>query len=131
MVCVSNDPAVQHPSAQNTSRTSGRQLADVLGTIVLLVAHFLFFGATIMVLGLLVMTTDPCGYQKCGDPAWLDRAMNLNLWAGGAILFADVLVTVMRLVRQRVAWVVPLIGCIAQVAVAFGAAAMESLAGPV
>jgi hypothetical protein len=131
MVCVSNDPAVQHPSAQNTSRSSGRQLADVLGTIVLLVAHFLFFGATIMVLGLLVMTTDPCGYQKCGDPAWLDRAMNVNLWAGGAILFADVVITVIRLVRQRVAWVVPLIGCIAQLAVAFGAAAMESLAGPV
>jgi hypothetical protein len=131
MVCVSNDPAVQHPSAQNTSRSSDRQLADVLGTIVLLVAHFLFFGATIMVLGLLVMTTDPCGNQKCGDPAWLDRAMNVNLWAGGAILFADVVITVIRLVRQRVAWVVPLIGCIAQLAVAFGAAAMESLAGPV
>jgi hypothetical protein len=131
MVCVSNDPAVRHPSAQNTSRSSGRQLADVLGTIVLLVAHFLLFGATIMVLGLLVMTTDPCGYQKCGDPAWLDRAMNVNLWAGGAILFADVAIAVIRLVRQRVAWVVPLIGCIAQLAVAFGAAAMESLAGPV
>ena len=86
----------------------------------MLVAHFLLFGATIVLLGLLVMTTDPCGYQKCGDPAWLDRAMNLNLWAGGAILFADVLVTLIRLVRQRVAWVVPLIGCIAQLAVAFG-----------
>jgi hypothetical protein len=97
MVCVPNYPAVQHPSAQNTSRSSGRQLADVLGTIVLLVAHFLFFGATIMLLGLLVMTTDPCGYQKCGDPAWLDRAMNVNLWAGGAILFADVVITVIRL----------------------------------
>jgi hypothetical protein len=44
-------------------------------------------------------------------------------------LFADVLVTLFRLVRQRVAWVVPLIGCIAQLAVACGAAAMESLAG--
>jgi hypothetical protein len=127
MVCVSTDPAVQHPSAQN----SGRQLADVLGTIVLLVAHFLLFGATIVLLGLLVMMTDPCGYQKCGDPAWMDRAMNLNLWAGGAILFADVLVTLIRLVRQRVAWVVPLIGRVAQLAVAFGTAAMESLAGPV
>jgi hypothetical protein len=84
MVCVSNDPAVQHQSAQN----SGRQLADVIGTIVLLAAHFLLFGATIVLLGRLVMMTDPCGYQKCGDPAWLDRAMNLNLWAGGAILFA-------------------------------------------
>lgn len=124
---MSTDPAVQHPSAQN----SGRQLSDVLGTIVLLVAHFLLFGATIVLLGLLVMMTDPCGYQKCGDPAWMDRAMNLNLWAGGAILFADVLVTLIRLVRQRVAWVVPLIGRVAQLAVAFGAAAMESLAGPV
>jgi len=131
MVCVSNDPAVQHPSAQNTSRSSGRQLRDVLGTIVLLVAHFLFFAGTFAVLGLLVMGTDSCGYQKCGDPAWLDRAMNVALWAGGAFLFLDVLVTVVRLVRQRVAWVVPLIGCIAQLAVAVGAAAMESRAGPV
>jgi hypothetical protein len=131
MVCVSNDPAVQYPSALNTSRSSGRQLADVSGTIVLLVAHFLFFSATIVVLGLLVMGTDSCGYQKCGDPAWLDRAMNLALWAGGAVLFVDVLVTVIRLVRHRVAWVVPLIGCVAQLAVALGAAAMELQAGPV
>ncbi len=77
------------------------------------------------------MTTDSCGYQKCGDSAWLDRAMYLALWAGGAFLFVDVLVTVIRLVRQRVAWVVPLIGCIAQLAVALGAAAIKSQAGPV
>ena len=131
MACVSNNPAVQHPSAQNTGRGSGRHLADVIGTIVLLVVHFLLFGATIMVLGMLVMITDPCAYRKCGDPAWLDRAMNLNLWAGGALLFVDVLVTVTRLVRQRVAWVVPQIGCVAQLAVAVGAAAMGSMAGPV
>jgi hypothetical protein len=46
-------------------------------------------------------------------------------------LFVDVLVTVIRLVRRRVAWVVPLIGCIAQLIVALGAAAMELQAGPV
>jgi hypothetical protein len=132
MVGVSiNDPAAQHASAPDASRSSGRQLAEVLGTIALLVVHFLLFGGTITVLGLLVMSTDPCGYQKCGDPAWLDRAMNLASWAGGAILFADVVVTLIRLVRKRVAWFVPLIGCIAQLALAFGAAAMESLAGPV
>ncbi|HEY9305317.1 MAG TPA: DUF6264 family protein [Mycobacterium sp.] len=125
---MSNDPAAQHPSAQHTS---GRRLADVNVTIVLLVAHFIFFTATFTVLGLMVMTTDSCGYQKCGDPVWLDRAMHLALWAGGAFLFLDVLVTVIRLVRQRVAWVVPLIGCIAQLAVALGAAAMEMQAGPI
>jgi len=43
---VSNDPAEQHPSAQSVSHNSGRQLADVLGTIALLVAHFVFFTAT-------------------------------------------------------------------------------------
>jgi hypothetical protein len=131
MVWVSNDPAVQYPSAQNTSRSSGRQLADVLGTIALLFAHFIFFTATLTVLGVMVMGTDSCAYQKCGDPAWLDRAMQLALGAGGAFLVVDVLVAVIRLVRQRVAWIVPLIGCIAQLAVAFGAAAMELQAGPV
>ena len=128
---MSNDPAVQQPPVQNVSRNSGRQLADVLAAIVLLIAHFVFFTATLPVVGLMVMGTDSCGYQKCGDPAWLYRAMNLALWAGGAFLVLDVLVTVIRLVRQRIAWVVPLIGCIAQLAVALGATAMEWQAGPV
>ncbi len=112
-------------------RSSGRQVADVLGTIALLIAHFVFFTATFVGLGLMVMLTDSCGYQKCGDPAWLDRwRMYLALWAGGAFLFVDVLVTVIRLVRQRVAWVVPLLGCVAQLAVALAAAAMALQAGP-
>jgi hypothetical protein len=129
MVCVStNDPPAQAPSG---SRRSGRQLTDALVTIALLVVHFLLFGATITVLGLGVMITDPCGSQKCGDPVWLDRAMNLALWAGGALLLADAGVTVIRLVRKRVAWFVPLIGCIVQLVLAVGAVAMESLAGPV
>ncbi|HUB55525.1 MAG TPA: hypothetical protein VMB04_10230 [Mycobacterium sp.] len=115
----------------NARRSSGRHLADVLGTIALVVAHFVFFTATFVGLGLMVMITDSCGSQKCGDPAWLDRAMNLALWVGGAFLFLDVLVTVIRLVRQRVAWVVPLLGCVAQLAVALGAAVMELQAGPV
>jgi hypothetical protein len=115
----------------NVSRSSGRQLANVLGPIALLVAHFVLFTATFVGLGLMVMITDSCGSQKCGDPAWLDRAMDLALWAGGAFLVLDVLLTVIRLVRQRVAWVVPLLGCVAQLAVALGAAAMAWQAGPV
>ncbi|HWF70111.1 MAG TPA: hypothetical protein VG187_11190 [Mycobacterium sp.] len=43
---MSNDPAVQYPSAQNTSRSGGRQLADVIGTVALLFAHFIFFTPT-------------------------------------------------------------------------------------
>ena len=45
-------------------------------------------------LGLFVMGTDPCGSVKCGDPAWIDRAMWLGMWAGAAILIADFVVAV-------------------------------------
>lgn len=127
---MSNDPVVRQSPAPSASRNSGRQLADVLGTVALLIAHFVLFSASYMMLGLMVMGTDACAYQKCGDEAWLTRAINLGLWGGGLILLTDLLITLIRLVRQRVAWFVPLIGCIAQLALAFGAAAMESLAGP-
>jgi hypothetical protein len=125
-----HDQAAPHASVQDTGPRRGRQVADVAATIVLLVVHFLLFGATIMVLGLLVMTTDACAYQSCGDPVWLDRAINLGIWAGIVVFFLDVWVTLVRLIRKRLAWFVPLLGCVAQLALALGAAAMESLAGP-
>ena len=114
----------------NVSRSSGRQLANVLGTIALLVAHFVFFTATFVGLGLMVMITDSCGPRKCGDPAWLDRAMYLAVWAGGAFLFLDVLLTVIRLVRQRLAWVVPLLGCVAQFGSGLGGSGDGIAGGP-
>jgi hypothetical protein len=46
-------------------------------------------------------------------------------------LIADFVVAVYLLVRQRVAFFVPIVGCVAQVALGIGAVAMESLAGPV
>lgn len=97
----------------------------------LLVVHGGLFAATYVLLGLLVMSTDPCGYQKCGDPAWIDRAMNLNIWAGAALLVIDIAVAVVLLVRRKRAFFVPIIGCMAQVALAVAAATMELRAGPV
>lgn len=97
----------------------------------LLVVHGGLFAATYVLLGLLVMSTDPCGYQKCGDPAWIDRAMNLNIWAGATLLVIDIAVAVVLLVRRKRAFFVPIIGCLAQVALAVAAAAMELRAGPV
>jgi hypothetical protein len=141
-----NDPTAQDPLAEdalaedalaedalahNTSGARNSRLASVVASI-LLTVHVLLFGATIMMVGLLVMITAPCsGPQRCRDPAWIDRALTLSLWAGGAMLFADLAVAVLRLARQRVAWFVPVIGCVAQLALALGAAAMGSLAGPV
>jgi hypothetical protein len=68
---------------------------------------------------------------KCGDPAWVVRAMKLGIWAGAAILIADFVIAVYLLVRRKVAFFVPIVGCVAQVGLAIGAAAMESLAWPV
>jgi hypothetical protein len=105
--------------------------ADIAATLVLLTVHVFLLAATVALLALLVMGTDSCGAVKCGDPAWIDRAMLLGIWAGAAILIADFVVAVYLLMRRKVAFFVPIIGCVAQVGLAIGAAAMESLAGPV
>jgi hypothetical protein len=126
---------IDDPTAQDaaTTTTEGRRAstADIVATLVLLVIHGGLYGATFVVLGLLVMSTDPCSYQKCGDPAWIDRAMNVGTWGGAAVLVVDVVVAVYLLVRKRRAFFVPIIGCVAQVALAAAAAAMELRAGPV
>ena len=110
---------------------STRRPADVAATIVLLIVHGSLLGATAVLLGLFVMVTDPCGSVRCGDPAWIDRAMMLGVWSGVAVLVADLAVAVYLLARRRTAFFVPIIGCVAQVALAVGAAAMEWMAGPV
>lgn len=126
---------IDDPTAADAATTTaeGRQVStpDIVATLVLLVIHGALYGASFVVLGLLVMSTDPCGYQKCGDPAWIDRAMNLGTWGGAALLIADVVVAVYLLVRRRRAFFVPIIGCVAQVALAALAVAMELRAGPV
>lgn len=105
--------------------------ADLAATLVLLVLHGFLYGATFGVLGLMVMTTDPCGSVKCGDAAWIDRAMTLATWAGGVVLLLDAVIAGYLLIRRRRAFFVPIIGCVAQAGLAVGAVAMELQAGPV
>ena len=129
-----DDPAMQDALTQYNRHgpsSRGSRTADIASTIVLLMVHAFLWAATGALLGLFVMVTDPCGYQRCGDPAWIDRAMWLGLGAGGVIVVADLVLAVSRLARRRLAVFVPLIGCAAQLALGIGAAAMEMLAGPV
>jgi hypothetical protein len=114
---------------QHSARRASR--ADVVVTILLLAAHGFLVAMTIGLLGLLVMGTDPCAYQNCGDPAWINRAMAVGLGGGAAVFVLTLVVAVRRLAGRRTAFFVPLIGCAAQVGLAIAAAAMESLAGPV
>lgn len=126
-----DEPATQDVATTNPAVGQRSNTVDIVATLILLVIHGGLYGATFVVLGLLVMSTDPCGYQKCGDPAWIDRAMNLGTWGGAALLVIDIVIAVYLLVRQKRAFFVPIIGCLAQVALAIGAVAMELQAGPV
>ncbi|OBB88588.1 hypothetical protein A5760_24455 [Mycobacterium colombiense] len=126
-----DEPAATGAATTMTTASPRGSTADIVATSVLLVIHGGLYAASFVLLGLLVMTTDPCGSRKCGDPAWIDRAMNLGTWGGAALLVVDIVVAVYFLVRQRRAFFVPLIGCVAQVALALGAVAMELQAGPV
>lgn len=126
-----DEPATQDVATTNPAVGQRSNTVDIVATLILLVIHGGLYGAAFVVLGLLVMSTDPCGYQKCGDPAWIDRAMNLGTWGGAALLVIDIVIAVYLLVRQKRAFFVPIIGCLAQVALAIGAVAMELQAGPV
>lgn len=129
-----DDPAMQDALAQyngQAPKTRCGRPADVVGTIVLLVVHAFLWAATGALLGLFVMVTDPCGYQRCGDPAWIDRATWLGVGAGGIVFVAGLAVAITRLARHRTAFFVPLIGCVAQLALGVGGVAMEWQAGPV
>ena len=110
---------------------SNGRTADIVATIALLIVHGFLWAATGALLGLLVMVTDPCDYQRCGDPAWIDRAMWVGLGAGVAVGIVDLVFAIRRLVQRKTAFFVPLIGCAAQLALGAGAAGLEMLAGPV
>lgn len=126
-----DDPETHDAMAAHTGSSRRGLAVDRTATLVLLAAHAFLVAATLGVLGLFVMVTDPCGYRKCGDPAWISRAMVLGLGGGAAIFVATLVVAVRRLARTRTAYFVPLIGCLAQIGLAVGAAALETLAGPV
>ncbi|MEB3970264.1 DUF6264 family protein [Mycobacterium ulcerans] len=126
-----DDLAPVHTGGAGSCRAKAHRAVNVTLTIALLVLHAFLFVVTMLVLGLLVMGTDPCGYQTCGDPSWVDKAIGLGFWGGIVIFLADLIISVYRLARHNVAFVVPIIGCVAQLTLGIGAAAMESLAGPV
>jgi hypothetical protein len=104
---MADDQAVQTAPAP-PDHHSNRRVADVAGTSVLVIALLVLYGASFTMLGLMVMGTDACAYQRCGDQAWLNRALLLAGWGGGAILALTAAATLYRLVRNRPAWFVPL-----------------------
>jgi hypothetical protein len=108
-----------------------RVTGDEVATVLLFVAHLGAFGIGFFIVGMLGMITDDCGHRACGDPAWLKWANLLHLCAGLALVVGDFLLARSRLASHRVAFVVPLAGCILEIGLSAAAIAMEAQSGPV
>jgi hypothetical protein len=98
------EPAMPLPQGNTTSR---RQVGDAVVASLLVFVQLLLLCGSFTFLGLMVMGTDSCAYQACGDPAWINWAM-LSAGLGGAILLLiTTVMTLGRIVHNRPAWFVP------------------------
>lgn len=126
MVNVIPDP---RPALPQNNPASRRMLGDAVA-LLLLCLQLGLWGATFVFLALMVMGTDACAYQACGDQAWLGRALCLDGYGGAALIVVVGAGTLFRIVRDRLAWFVPLLGCLAQLGLGLVCWAMEIQAGP-
>lgn len=104
-----------------TPRPSRRGWDLVLSIVLLMLVPFAALAATYAGL-FLAFAADACGAQTCDT-----GLMNIGFWmaviAPWGILVVAVVVTIVRLVRHRVAFWVPLVAIVAMVVVWFIAAA--------
>jgi hypothetical protein len=111
----------------NRNRESRRR-ADVTTTILLLIVHAVMAGGTALApFG--AIDNDACAYLHCSDQAWFSQAFGVAVLASGLLFVADLAVALLRLRRRKLAFVVPIIGCVAQVALALATYTMIDEAG--
>jgi hypothetical protein len=124
-----DDPAMQDALARyaNQNRQSRRRI-DITTTVVLLVVHGAMAGATALApFG--AVQKDACAYLQCGDQAWFSQAFGVAVLGSGLLFVADLAVVLLRMSRRKLAVVVPIIGCVAQVALGFATYTMITEAG--
>jgi hypothetical protein len=109
---------------------SRRRVADAVVACVLVFIQPVLLSAAFMFLGLMVMGTDACAYQACGDPVWLNRALWVYGVGGAALFVVTAAMTLFQIVHHRVAWPVPVVGYVATFVLGLGCWAMEMQAGP-
>jgi hypothetical protein len=119
------------PTRGDLDRTSRARIVDIVATSVLLLVHTCLFALGYFFVAMLVMNTDVCAYQPCGDQAWLWRAILSHKWFGLVLLFGDIGLAVVRLTHRRLGFFVPLVGCILEIGLFATAVGMEAKAGPI
>jgi hypothetical protein len=105
--------------------------ADLVTTGILLCLHAGIAAIVIVSSFFLVMTTDACAYQQCGDERWVTRAIYVALGGGVLTVLLDVLLAVVLLMKHRIAFYVPVIGCAVQIGIGLLVLHLASLAGPI
>jgi hypothetical protein len=120
---ATDDPELQAAMARYAERDRPGPF-HVVFTVLLLGVHLILLLVALYVVAMSAMWTDNCAYVACGDDQWINRAMEMMLAVGGALLVID------AVAKARKAMWVPLLGCAAQVGISVLAAYMISLAGP-
>lgn len=120
-----------HTPAPQSNSVPRLQVVDAVVACLLLVGQPVVLCGTLMFLGLMVMGTDACAYQACGDPVWLNRAIWADSVGGGILLLGTAVLTLLRIVRNRAAWFIPVIGYLAQLALGLMSWLIEMQAGPI
>lgn len=118
-----------HPQFIQAPRKAARVIDTVL--TVLLISIQGGMGA-LMCLSLIAlpMSADECAYQVCGDEQWITRALWVVTSSGFVGMFFAI-GGVILLVRRKVSFWMPLLGCIAQLSLIATAWFLASKAGPI
>lgn len=103
---------------------------DAVVAIALLAAHVMVAVGATMVVGLAVMGLDPCGHRACGNPLWASIGLSAVMIAAWALPVADLALILVRLVKNRRAWPVPLVFCAAHVVIGVACFALMVASGP-
>jgi hypothetical protein len=124
-----DDPAMQEAlAAYNNQGRETRRRADRTATVVLLVVHGIMACATALALFVSV-DTDACALFHCEEQPFFSQAFGVAVPTAGLLFAADLAVAVRRITRRKLAFVVPLIGCAVQIALAFATYTAISEAG--
>lgn len=121
------DDSAQARTVAEPPRT---RTADLVSTVLLLSAHIGLAFLIALIAPFFAMVTDSCAYQTCGDEAWVTRAIYVAFGAGALLVLVDAVVSFVLLMKNRLAFWVPLLGCFAQVGVGLVVLYMAALSGP-
>lgn len=87
--------------------------ADVVAIVVLVVIQLAGAVAALFSCIVLPMSIDNCAYQTCGDEKWISWAIWMQI-AAVAVAGGSTIAGLIMLVRNRIGFWLPLLGCVVQ-----------------